>query len=97
MSATPSTTNPLEPIYPERTQADQDAIFASVVWVHAQRSAGKLKPYEGGYIAVLGEKIIDSDKDDEALGRRLEARRETLPINRVVLQYVHKPEDWNWK
>jgi hypothetical protein len=97
MSATPSTTNSPGSTCPEPTQADRDAMFASVVWVHAQRSAGKLKPYEGGYIAVLGERIIDSDKDDEALGRRLEAMREKLPINRVVLQYVHKPEDWNWK
>ena len=97
MSATPSTTNPLEPAYPEPTGADHDAMFKSVVWVHAQRSAGKLKPYEGGYIAVLDEKIIDSDTDDGVLGQRLEAMRGTLPINRVVLQYVHKPEDWNWK
>jgi hypothetical protein len=97
MSATPSTENPAEPTFPEPTQADQDAMFRSVVWVHSQRSAGKLKPYEGGYIAVLAEKIIDSDKDESTLVRRLEMLRESLPPNRVVIQYIHKPEDWNWK
>ncbi len=99
MSATPpaNPTTPPEPTYPEWTQADRDAMFASVVWVHNQRSAGKLKPYEGEYIAVLGEKIIDSDRDAEELGRRIERLCDTIPVNRVVLQYVHRPEDWNWK
>jgi hypothetical protein len=97
MSTTPLPTNSSPPAYPEPTQADQDAMFASVVWVHDQREAGKLKPYEGRYIAVLGEKIIDSDVNAETLGRRIEEMDGTIPVNRVVLQYVHKPEDFNWK
>lgn len=97
MSATPPAINPPSPTHPEPTQADQDAMFASVVWVHDQRSAGKLKPFEGGYIAVLGEKIIDSDGDEPTLVRRLEALGDALPPNRVVIQYVHTPEDFNWK
>ncbi len=93
MSANPSTA---PATYPEPSEADHKARFASVVWVHGQQSAGNLKPYEGGYIAVLGETILDHDGDAEALGRRVEARGD-LPINRVVLQYIHRPEDYNWK
>ena len=97
MSATPSTTNPPEPTYPERTQADQDAMFASVVWFRTKLDDASYEKYKGKYVAILGEQIIDSDPNDEVLGRRIEAMHETIPINRVVLQYVHKPEDWNWK
>jgi hypothetical protein len=100
MSATPPT-NPPAPnpaaAYPEPTQADQDAQFASVVWADGQQSAGNLKPYEGTYIAVLGDRIIDHDADADELGRRVEARGNEIPVNRVVLQYVHRPEDFNWK
>ncbi|MCI0703117.1 MAG: hypothetical protein L0241_18725 [Planctomycetia bacterium] len=83
--------------YPEPTQEDRDARFASVVWFRDQRATGAFEQYQGMFVAILGEQIIDADRDAEVLGHRLEARSDALPLNRVVLQYVHRPEDWNWK
>jgi hypothetical protein len=76
---------------------DWDAIRASVFWADDERSAGRLTAYEGMYIAVLGTEIIDSDRDEDELGRRLESAAGTLPLNRVAVRYVPRPEDWNWK
>ena len=42
-----------------QTDADAEAAFASVVWVHEERASGRLKEYEGMRIAVLGRQVID--------------------------------------
>ena len=87
MSANPT------PAYPEPTQADQDAMFASVVWFREQRAAGAFEMYEGMYVAVLGEQIIDADRDEDELVHRLEAKGDAIPPNRVVIQYVYSVDD----
>jgi hypothetical protein len=95
--STPNQSTTPAPAYPEPTPADQDAMFASVLWFRDQREAGAFGEYEGMYVAILGEKIIDADPDPDELGRRLDLHDGALTPNRVVLQYVHRPEDWNWK
>lgn len=94
MSATPASD---PPTYPEPTQADRDVLFASVVWFRQQEWAGLADQYQGKFVAVLGDQVIDADAEKDELVRRLEARGRSVPMNRVVLQYVHRPEDWNWK
>jgi hypothetical protein len=96
MSATPPTPATPRP-YPEPTRADRDAMFASVVWFREDCPKELVEKYYGMYVAILGEEIIDSDADANELGRRIEALGDAIPVNRVVLQYVHRPEDWNWK
>lgn len=96
MSANPQPANPPIP-YPEPAEADGDAMFASVVWVHQQRSAGHLERYEGMYIMVLGEQILDADRDSDQLAIRIEKLGGSIPLGRAVMQYVPRPEDWNWK
>ena len=97
MSATPPTPATPRP-YPEPTQADHDAMFASVVWFREDCPKELVAKYYGMYVAILGEEIIDSDPDESELLRRMDARvnagMDPLPPNRVVLQYVHSPEDW---
>jgi hypothetical protein len=88
-------TVPDAPVPP--TQPDADAVFASVVWVHSERAAGRLKQYEGMRIAVLGRQVIDADRDADELGRRVAALGGTIPQEQVVVQYIPRPEDWDWK
>jgi hypothetical protein len=92
MSAKPPPTS----AYPEPTQADLDAMFASVVWFRAHRAAGAFEKYAGMHVAVLGELVIDADREEHELVRRLEALGDSLPPNRVVTQYVPGPDDWFW-
>ena len=94
MSATPPT-NPPTPATPDtpppaydRTPADHEALFASVVWFRQQEWAGLADQYAGLYVAVLGEKVIDSDRDKDALIRRVQALGDTINQNRVLLQYL---------
>ena len=91
MSATPPT--PATP-YAEPTQADHDAMFASVVWFREECPEEVVEKYYGKYVAILGREIIDSDADANELGRRIEGQSGTIPVNRVAVQYVHTPEDW---
>ena len=83
--------------YPEPTQEDHDAMFASVVWFREKKEAEVYEQYKGMYVAILGEQIIDADKNKDELVRRLEAMGDALPPNRVALQYVPLPGEWNWK
>lgn len=77
---------------PTWAQEDADAMFASVVWFDTKAPAELRKRYEGMYVAVLGEEVIDADPDRNALGRRLDARGAELP-NRVAIKYVYTPDD----
>jgi hypothetical protein len=72
---------------------DGDAMFKSILWYEAQRTARNLAQYEGMHIAILGEEIIDSDKDRDELYRRLDARRGSINWMRVVTRYVSPPRD----
>jgi hypothetical protein len=95
MSTTPpantSVTIPAE--YPEPTEEDREAMFASVVWFVDQQSSGALDKYEGMHVAILGEHILEADSDKNELIRRLESLGNTIPPNRIVIKYVYRMED----
>lgn len=94
-----STTPPANPtasiptVYPEPTEADGDAMFASVVWFDTQQSCGALGKYEGKYVAVLEQKILDADISEEELFRRLDSLGDAIPPNRLVVRYVPRLEE----
>jgi hypothetical protein len=67
-------------------------MFASVVWFHEKAPPELLRQYEGMHVAILGEEIVDADRDPTELARRLDARGAVLP-NRVVIKYVYTAED----
>ena len=85
------------PSCPEWTEADHDALFASVVWFRTRCDPAVVDKYAGMYVAILGEQILDADRDKDELLRRLNALGDTICRTRVLLQYVHRSEDWNWK
>lgn len=95
MSATPSTNLPISatPEQPERTQAEQDALFASVVWFRTKLDAESYEKYNGRHVAILGEQIIDADCDEEELIRRVNALGDAIPQRRVLIQYLMTPEE----
>lgn len=83
--------------YPEWTKEDSEAIFASVVWFRDQQYSGALAKYEGMHVAFVGEQIIDADRDQEALSRRLDAMGDVLPRNRLAVLYVPTAEEaWRY-
>lgn len=77
------------------TEEEGEAMLASVIWFRGQRSAGNLTGYEGMNVAVLGETIIDADRDIDELARRLDALGGTVPVRRVAVQYVPAPGEWD--
>ena len=77
----------------EEHQAQLDSVF----WFHDQRSAGKLQQYEGQFVAVLGESILDTDREELDLVNRLEAEIDTDRKRRIVIQYVPGLNEWNYK
>lgn len=78
---------------PEPTQADHEAAFASVVWFDWKAPPELLKRYEGMHVAILGEQIVDADRDLSALAQRLDAKGEEIPPNRLVIKYVYSGDD----
>jgi hypothetical protein len=84
-------------VYPEYTQADHDAMFASVVWFREQQQSGALAKYEGMHVAFVGQTILDADRDKNALIWRVEALGTDPPMNRVCVFYVPTAEEsWLW-
>ncbi|MDB5305900.1 MAG: hypothetical protein JWO38_102 [Gemmataceae bacterium] len=69
------------------TAEDAEAQFASVLWYEAQNAAGKLPDYHEHFVAILGERIIDTDPDESELNRRLDALGDTIPQFQVVVRY----------
>jgi hypothetical protein len=90
----PSTSTPAE--YPEITEIDGEAMFASVVWFDKQQSTGVLQGYEGKYVAILGEQIVDADTNEDELFRRIDAMGDRIPPNRIVIRYVPRIEELIW-
>jgi hypothetical protein len=71
---------------PQREMNDEDlhALMASDMWLWKQ----DLIPYHKKWVAVLGEKIIDSDADKETLDRRVVARGHTIDQYKVLTRYI---------
>jgi hypothetical protein len=85
MSAVPKSVDP-QPPAPQREMTEEDfqALMASDVWLHEQ----DLTPYHKKWVAVLGERIIDSDANKEQLHRRLGALGGTIDQYKVLTRYV---------
>ncbi len=68
----------------EMTEEDFQALMASDVWLYDQ----DLTPYHKKWVAVLGQKIIDADANQEALYRRLSALGHTIDHYKVLTRYI---------
>jgi hypothetical protein len=90
---TPTAAPAPAPLYPDWTEADAEAIFASVVWFREQGGSEFYEQYKGMHVAVLGERIIDADANKEELVKRVEARAGTIQANRVLYQYLPTEEE----
>jgi hypothetical protein len=75
------------------TDADLDALFASGDWFSIRAPRELLAQYRGMHVAIVGEQIIDADREFDALGRRLEARGDSIPWRRVLFRYVPTDEE----
>jgi hypothetical protein len=78
---------PSESRPPEYTEEDAEAQFKSVLWYEDANAAGKLNDYQSTFVAILGERIIDADPDEDELNRRLDALGDTIPQFQVVVRY----------
>ncbi|MBA4064992.1 MAG: hypothetical protein C0501_15025 [Isosphaera sp.] len=67
---------------------DTDAAMASVFWFDDELGARRLEQYRGMDVAILGEQIIDADRDGEAMFQRLKTRGDAINMNRVVIKHV---------
>ncbi len=83
-----------EPTTPEPVEwADHDAIPASIFWFDANATAELIAPYRGMHVAILGEQIIDADRDFVTLGGRLEAQGDAIPMRKLCFRYVPTEEE----
>lgn len=80
---------------PERTDAEWESLRAASIWFLDQLCTDLLVPYQGQYIAILAEKILDADSDKAALIRRIETQCDSQQ-NRILIKYVYRAEDWNF-
>jgi hypothetical protein len=97
VSATSPTipTTPPTPVtseYPVPTEADHEAMFASIAWFRTQ-APGAFEQYAGKHVAISGEQILDADSNLEELVHRLDALGNRIPPNCLVLQWIHSLED----
>lgn len=77
--------------WPPLSELDGDAIFKSFVWFDLAVSRGEFEEYRGRHVAILGEQVIDADPDEDELRRRLLARHNVTPLNRVVIRHLEPP------
>jgi hypothetical protein len=68
----------------EMNDEDFNALMASDIWLYQQ----DLVPYDRKWVAVLGEKIIDSDANQEELYRRVNALGGTIDRDKVLIRYI---------
>jgi hypothetical protein len=91
MSAIPK---PVEPARQQHmTEEDGDAMFKSLIWFEKQRGARKLLDYQKMWVAVLGEQIIDADRSEEELNRRIAALGDSINQFRVLVRYLRGSDE----
>ena len=66
------------------TDEDFNALMASDIWLYQQ----DLATYVKKWVAVLGERIIDSDANKEELYRRVNALGGTIDRYKVLIRYI---------
>src|SRR2546423_1920704 len=89
-----ATTPPESPAWPG-TEEDARAALQSAYWFHSNYSDELTGPYQGMHVAILGERIIDADRDLDTLVRRLETKSDVIPLARVICRYVPADADVN--
>jgi hypothetical protein len=69
------------------TEADVNAALETALWfdTNAGQLAGR---YGGMHVAVLDKRIIDADREKQALFDRLDARGDAVPTARLIIRYV---------
>jgi hypothetical protein len=75
------------------TEADLDALAASDTWLAMKAPPDLIERYKGMHVAVVGEQIVDGDRNFDTLGRRLEARGDTFPWLRVLFRYIPSDQE----
>lgn len=75
------------------TEADREAVLASAFWFSANATPELIAPYRGMHVAILGEQIIDADRDPDKLCSRIAAQSDTVPFYRVLVRYVPTEEE----
>ncbi|MBA4066864.1 MAG: hypothetical protein C0501_24785 [Isosphaera sp.] len=93
---TPDTAPPVAE-HPGWTEADREAMFASVVWFRADAPPELTDKYIGMYVAIHGQQVLDGDRDEAALLRRVAALGDTINQNRVVIQYLPTWEESQYR
>lgn len=81
---------------PPPTEEDGDAMFASFLWYQDASARGELDSYQKTNVAVLGERVIDAHPDVTELFRRLAARGDAIPLQRVLIQWRGSLDDPIW-
>lgn len=75
------------------TEADLEALQRSDLWLSMKAPPELVRQYEGMHVALVGEEIIDADRDWNALARRIEARGDTIPLSRLLFRYMPTGEE----
>jgi hypothetical protein len=76
------------------SEAEHQDQLESVFWFQDQRSAGAFRAYEGKYVVVSGQTILDADFEMQALVQRVERSYAPPLIRRMVIQYVPRLAGW---
>ncbi len=89
-------TTPTDVGEPDSGEVSEDTIarMKSLQWFSSGRPGDDPWEFEGMHVAILGEEILDTDRDVEELGRRIDARGDTIPQARVIFHYVPTRLEW---
>ena len=81
---------------PERvawmTEEELRAAFAAADWFARSATPELVAPYKGMHVAILGERIIDADRDFKELARRLDTG-EYAGEKQMVFRYIRTDEE----
>ena len=78
----------------ELTPDERREQFDTVIWFREQRDDGKLKGYEGKFVAVHGCQVVDCDANERNLAERITANEEDAVRRMAIIQYVPCPNEW---
>jgi hypothetical protein len=77
----------------EWTEEDINAACESALWFDMSAPPELIAKYRGMHVAILGHEIIDGDCDFNELGRRIEARGDSIPMMRLLFRYIPTEEE----
>lgn len=71
----------------------REAFMATHYWYYFVAPPGTFEPYAGMHIALLGERVVDADRDFGTLARRLDADPARFPLDRMLFRYIPTVEE----